>query len=431
MGSCRYALRVNTTQSEIHRQLEAAGASFVSFGPSGAAEAAAPVEIVETFNEYHAEYAAIRKSVGIFDQPQRGVVELTGKDRLEFLHRMITHDTRGLLPGQCRRAFLLSKQGRITADMIVMHEAQRTLIDLDVFQAAEITRELDKYLFSEEVKLRDVSASFHQIALHGPNGFKLIEHLIGIAMPPLEVMQHATVTIDGASGVVYRRDVTGSMGLHLIVPCEAASGVFARMVDAVGGLVPNIDKASSEFRVPSSELKGEESVAGNSASSTRNSELGTRNFRLIPGRGIGWVAFNTARIEAGTPLFHIDFGPDSLPGETGLLDDAVSFTKGCYLGQEIVARMKHLGHPKKIIVGLKCDDDRLPIAGSQVYEADAPGGTIIGGITSSTLSPLLGGSAIALASMKWAKHHVGTIVSVPAEGAHVKATVCALPFVKV
>ncbi len=258
-------------------------------------------------------------------------------------------------------------------------------------------------------------------------------------MTPLEPMQHATVVIDGANGVVYRRDVTGSLGLHLLLPSEAAGGVFARMAEAVGGLVPDVDKARSEFRVPSSELKDTESskfqVPGSKSEAvvplTWNMEHGTWNSPAVRGRGIGWVAFNTARIEAGTPLYHIDFGPDSLPGETGLLEDAVSFTKGCYLGQEIVARMKHLGHPKKIIVGLKCEDDRLPIAGSQIHEADAPGGTIIGGITSSTLPPLLGGSAIALASMKWAKHHVGTIVSTPAEGAFVKATVCALPFVKV
>ena len=407
VGYCqfpRYPFPVNTTQSDIHRLLEIAGASFVPFGPASD-EAAAPVELVETFDEYHAEYAAIRKSVGIFDQPQRGLVEVTGKDRAEFLHRMITHDTRTLAPGQCRRAFLLSKQGRISADMIVLHEAERTLIDLDLFQAGEIVRELDKYLFSEDVKLRDVSEAFHQIALHGPNGVKLIEHLSGVAMPVLEVMRHARVMIDGADCVVYRRDVTGSMGLHVVVPCEAASGVFARMSEAVGGLVPDVSHADPTPHTPHPKP------------------------RLVPGRGIGWLAFNTARIEAGTPLYHIDFGPDSLPGETAQLEDAVSFTKGCYLGQEIVARMKHLGHPKKIIVGLKCEDDRLPIAGSQVYEPDSPGGTIIGGISSSTLSPLLGGKAIALASMKWNKHKEGSVVAVPAEGGYVKATVCPLPFV--
>ncbi len=414
VGSSRYPFPVNTTQSNIHRLLESAGASFVPFGPASADDAIAPVELVETFDEYHAEYAAIRKSVGIFDQPQRGLVEVTGNDRLEFLHRMITNDTRTLLPGppgQCRRAFLLSKQGRITADMIVMQQGERTLIDLDLFQAAQITAELDKYLFSEDVKLRDVSAAWHHIALLGPLGLKLIEHLSGSPSPALEPMQHATVTIDGAECVVYRRDETGSMGLQVIVGSEAASGLFARMIDAVGGLVPDVSHSDPTPHTPHPTPR--------------------LTPRPIPGRGIGWLAYNTARIEAGTPVYHVDFGPDSLPGETGLLEDAVSFTKGCYLGQEIVARMKHLGHPKKIIVGLKCEDDRLPIAGAQVYEPDSPGGTVIGGVSSSTLSPLLGSTAIALAVMKWNKHKEGTIVAVPAEGGYVKATVCALPVVKV
>lgn len=390
---------VNTTLSDIHRFLTASGASFVPFGPAAGDDGAAPppIEVVETFDEFQAEYAAIRKSVGIFDQPQRGLVEVTGKDRAEFLHRMITHDTRTLQPGQARRAFLLSKQGRIMADMIVMQGSDRMLIDLDRFQAGEIAAELDKYLFSEDVKLTDVSDAFHHIALHGPNGFKLVEHLTGSSFEPLEPMRHATLMIGGASCTLYRRDDAGALGLHLIVPIDAALNIFTRMAEAVGGLVPEVGHASDTVIRPP-----------------------------IKGRGIGWLAYNTARIEAGTPLYNIDFGPDSLPGETGQLEDAVSFTKGCYLGQEIVARMKNLGHPKRIIVGLRMEDDRLPIAGSQVYEPDSPGGTIIGGISSSTLSPMLGSTAIALASMKWAKRQPGTQVIVPAEGGYVKATVTEL-----
>ena len=386
---------VNTMTTDIHRFLAEAGASFVPFGPAGDDESApAAIELVETFDEYHAEYAAIRKSVGIFDQPQRGLVEVTGKDRAEFLHRMITHDTRTLEPGQARRAFLLSKQGRIIADMIVLQGSDKMLIDLDRFQASAIVQELDKYLFSEDVKLQDKSDAFHHIALHGPNGLKLISHLAGAALPELEPMRHVVVMIDGAQCTLYRRDDAGSPGLHLIVPVQEALKVFTRMAQAVGGLVPEVGHANENM------------VQG-----------------AIKGRGIGWLAYNTARIEAGTPLYNIDFGPDSLPGETGQLEDAVSFTKGCYLGQEIVARMKHLGHPKRIIVKLRMEDDRLPIAGSQVYEVDAPGGTVIGGISSSTLSPMIGSIAIALASMKWARRTAGTEVLVPAEGGYVKAVV--------
>ncbi len=395
---------VNTMLSDIHRFLAASGAGFVPFGPASDAAAPAAIELVETFDEYHAEYAAIRKSVGIFDQPQRGLVEVTGKDRAEFLHRMITHDTRTLEPGQARRAFLLSKQGRITADMIVLQGDDRMLIDLDRFQAGPIVAELDKYLFSEDVKLTDVGDAFHHIALHGPNGLKLVEHLTGSGVGPLEPMRHVSLKIESAACTIYRRDDAGAMGLHLIVPVEAALNIFTRMAEAVGGLVPDIGHAKDDV-----------------VSDTRHPTPDTRP--LIKGRGIGWLAYNTARIEAGTPLYNIDFGPDSLPGETGQLEDAVSFTKGCYLGQEIVARMKHLGHPRRIIVGLRMEDDRLPIAGSQIYEPDSPGGAVIGAISSSTLSPMLGATAIALASMKWARRQPGTQVIVPAEGGYVKATV--------
>ena len=137
---------------------------------------------------------------------------------------------------------------------------------------------------------------------------------------------------------------------------------------------------------------------------------------------MGWEAFNTARIEAGTPLFHIDFGPDSLPGETGLLTHCVSFTKGCYLGQEIVARMQNLGHPKRIVTGFKAHTNALPVAGTQVLEHaddtthDPAHAKVVGGITSSTAAPLLGGTPVGLAVMKWGHHTPGTHARVAVEG---------------
>ncbi len=307
---------------------------------------------------------------------------------------MLTHDTNSLTPGQGRQAFLLGKTGRIIADMIILHEAQRTLLDLDLFQAATLPAELEKYIFTEDVQLIDRSAAFAYLALHGPAGATLLEALGAAGGAGLQPLQHQEVTIVGRPCVLYRRDETGSPGLHLIVPHDGALEVYEALAKAVGGLTPLVEGGV---------------------------------VRPIRGRGIGWAAYNTARIEAGTPLFHIDFGPDSLPHETGILNETVSFTKGCYLGQEIVARMQNLGHPKRVLVGLKFVDDSMPIAGAQVMEApegisDPQGhpiantGKIIGAITSSTVSPLLGGVAIAFATVKWGMHQPGTMVAVPAEG---------------
>jgi folate-binding protein YgfZ len=141
--------------------------------------------------------------------------------------------------------------------------------------------------------------------------------------------------------------------------------------------------------------------------------------RLLEVEGVkplGWMAFNMARVEAGTPLFLVDFGPDSLPGETGILDQAVSATKGCFRGQEIVARMRDIGHPAKQIVRFAVLTDALPVAGAPV--CDGPGGQTVGAVTSSTPSPLRSGRAVGLAMVKWGFHEIGTCLSVPAEGAN-------------
>ena len=98
-------------------------------------------------------------------------------------------------------------------------------------------------------------------------------------------------------------------------------------------------------------------------------------------------AFNVARIEAGSPLFLVDFGRQALPHETGLLARRVNFKKGCYLGQEVVARMESLGKPKQRLVALRMQQDRLPVSGAEVHEA-RDGGEAVGRVTSSAPAPM-------------------------------------------
>jgi folate-binding protein YgfZ len=118
---------------------------------------------------------------------------------------------------------------------------------------------------------------------------------------------------------------------------------------------------------------------------------------------------------------------ETRPAEAGIVERTVSFTKGCYLGQEIVARMQNLGHPKRVLAGLRMNDERMPTAGAQVMEAGEAGG-VIGAVTSSTISPMLGNIAIAFAVMKWGRHRPGEAVLVPAEGVQRRATVQSLVF---
>jgi folate-binding protein YgfZ len=146
-----------------------------------------------------------------------------------------------------------------------------------------------------------------------------------------------------------------------------------------------------------------------------------------PVRPAGWAVFNAARIESGRPLYGIDFDDTALPAETAQLARALSFTKGCYPGQEVVARMHARQQVAKQIVGLKFADDNLPIAGAPITDDQ---GNTIGGITSSTISPMLSNTAIAIAIAKRPHFAVGTVVNVPAEGAMRKAVVVEMPFLK-
>ena len=372
---------------------ESAGAAFLPYGPSDAG-----VEVVESFGEFEAEYAAIRRGAAVMEMPQRSLVEVTGADRLEFLHRFLTHDTVSLGDGEGRRAFLLSRQGRVEADMVVLQNQDRTLLAIDRFQAAHVTAELNNFLFSEDVQLADHGDRIVHITLHGPQAAALIGAAAtgtdSDGAAALKSLHHCPVEIAAQRCVVYRLDETGESGLHLLVPSAEAPGVYQALADAAGGLVPDV-------------------------------EGGVR--RAIQGRGIGWLAYNTARIEAGTPIFHVDYGPDSLPHETGLLDQAVNFTKGCYVGQEVVARMQNLGHPKRLLVGVRFEDDHLPVAGSPMFEPDESR-KAIGAVTSSTLSPMLGNVAIGFAMVRWGKHQKGTAVAVHADGNVVEGTVQELTF---
>jgi folate-binding protein YgfZ len=357
-------------------------------------QAYADMQIVSTFGQPQAEYAAIRKGVALMDLPQRGILEVSGKDRLPFLNNLLTNQTfdkatkTGMSVATGVYAFLLNaKSGKIITDMNVLERGDRTLLEMDARVIAAVAEALEKYRFAEQLKF-SISESLHEIALHGPQAAALLAEISGKPMAELGLLASATIELFGTTVTLWRDDPTGSPGYHLLIPAESATLVWTHLV--------------SLAETPM--------------------ELGKRKLRPT-----GWAAFNAARIEAGRPLFGIDFDDTILPAETGQMSRAVSFTKGCYPGQEIVARMHARQVVAKQICGLKFADDALPIAGAPVTDDKD---NAIGGITSSTISPMLSNTAIAIAILKRPFFSLGTVVNVPAEGAMRKAVVTELPFVK-
>lgn len=352
---------------ELHEQ---AGALLMPYGP-----AESPVFLVAAIEPVQIEYAVLRRGTGVFDQTHRGQLSVTGTDRMSFLNRMLTQElgatTRKGEPGfgmfAAAPSFWLNRKGRIDADMRVVQLPDRVLLDMDIFAADRARTTLDSYAITEDIAFSDVSTSVHRLGVHGPASAAMLAsvstHRAGTAVGDLTRGQVSVLSIDGAEVIAWRADIAGEIGIELSMPVDAAAGVYAALM--------------------------------------RNSA-----------KAIGWHALNIARIEAGTALYNVDFGPDSLPHECGpeTLNSRVSFTKGCYLGQEIVARMQSLGHPKQRLVGLRCERSEAQAETGSAVLNEA--GETIGAVTSSCESPLLGAAPIAIAMMKWSAAQEGTRVTV-------------------
>ncbi len=399
--------------------------------PTDAAQPPAPsppqILVVQTYAQLELEYASIRKAAALLDMPYRATLLVRGADRLAFLNRMLTQELKNARPGDARRAFWLNRKGRIDADLRVIVREDDIVLDVDVHAAERTRATLSAYVITEDVQIEDQAEQWHRLSLHGPSSLIALSRIATIADqpagPPLALMpDHAvTVQIAGVDVLVDRLDSTGEIGLELLVPASSVLSVYHALLTLA-------HEPASAQRVNAPPLV----------------------------RPIGFAAWNIARLEAGTPVYYLDFGPDSLPGESGVLNDRVSFTKGCYLGQEIVARMNALGHPKQRVVAVRLTDPsteidpaseslsreagaeareipmaRFPSTGSPIYldagtSTDAstptpPASTAalapVGAITSSTLAPLLSRSPIALAMIAWKASQPGTKLRVDCDGA--------------
>ncbi len=360
----------------------------VEWLPYGAEISGEPQEIVATYGLLELEYAAFRRGTAVMDRTDRATLAVTGKDRVEFLNRMVTQELKGMTAGQARSAFWLNRKGRIDADLLLCELPDQLLVDLDVHDATSAVKSLGAFIFAEDVQIVDVSDQWVRVSLHGPGALELLA-AVGAPTDAVRTLnEHGSCVgfdLDGTRAVAARRDQCAAPGIEMWVGSTAATLLFENFIRVQEG-TPHGRRAA---------------------------------------RPAGWYAYNIARIEAGTPLFHVDFGPENLPHETGVLHERVSFKKGCYLGQEVVARMESLGKPKQRLVALRVTDDLLPTAGSPVFERSADGqpGNPVGAVTSSALSPMLGAAPIAFAMVKSAHAVADTVLVAPAEGGRTEVRV--------
>ena len=340
-------------------------------------------QFTDTVSEHH----AVRQSVGIADVSYRGRHRLVGEDRAEFLHRLISNDVESLSAGQGTYALILTHRGKIIADFNVY--VLKDMIGIDT--AAETTEtlfnELDKYIIADDVEISDLTAESGAIAVHGPQSSGLVQSVLGMTdladLPEHHNLFHEADALFNYNAVCARTDTTGEIGYTLYTAAEA--------------VVPLWEKLRRE---------GE-------------------RFNVQP---IGWNALESLRIEAGIPRYGTELTDAVIPLEAELAH-AIDFEKGCYIGQEIVARMKYRGHPNRLLRGIEIDGISASAEsfelchGAQVFNADKE----IGWVTSATFAPTLG-KPIAMAYVRMAFTDAGSRVQIETSEGRVDGTIALLPF---
>jgi folate-binding protein YgfZ len=282
------------------------------------------------------EYEALTRGAGWVDFRGRTRIELSGADAAPFLNSFCTNDIKRLMPGQGCEAFITSVQGKILGHVIVCCEADRLMLETVAGASEKLLPHLDRYIIREQVTLADRSQQWSEFLLAGAATPALLAELCGLVLPEA-IWGSVSGALAGRSVVVQRAD-------------------------------PMLGVPAFLLRTDASDWSGVQHALTESGVTTCSD-----------------ATFDTARIEAGWPIYGRDISEQNLPQEVDRDTTAISFTKGCYLGQETVARIDALGHVNRTLRGLKFVGDTVPDAGTPLSAGDRQ----VAEVTSATFSPRL------------------------------------------
>jgi len=317
------------------------------------------------------EILAVRQSCGLLRADFRSVLRVVGADRSIFLQGMLSNDVAKLAPGQGCLSALLTQQAKLVSDLRVLILAEEIWLDVPALRATVVREALERFIVADDVEFAEADMCQPLVSLEGPQAARVVLAVFGEALDRLDPYGHRPASFDGITVRIAAVTHTGEAGLLVLGPPSHTASVIDKCLAA-----------------------GAEAV--------------------------GSEAIDVLRIEAGIPCFGRDMNDTSLVSEVGL-EGAFSFTKGCYLGQEVVERVAARGQVQKKLVGLICEGDRPPTTGSTLLAADKE----VGLITSAAWSPSLK-VVIALGYVRREHWDVGNMLQIAAGG---RARVAALPFV--
>ena len=363
---------------EVHRSL---GAKFVE---------AHGWEMPAHYGDPVSEHLTVRKGAGIMDASHRGKVRISGRDRTAYLQKILSQDVNKLTPGSGAYSTLLDVKGRMLAYMRIYCDEESFLIDTEPGLAEKIVQTLNHYLFREDVAIEDVTLKYGLVTIQGPRSRELLSRVTGIEISDMAECAHLNPVINDIHCKVVRTTYTGEEGYDIYAPWDDLHPLWLH---------------------------------------TLWRWLTKENENNPPITLFGLDALETLRIEAGTPLYSVDMDEDTIPIEANL-DNAISYDKGCYIGQETISRIKFRGHVNRTFTGFAISDKEvIPVKGDKVYKVIHDIEHPIGVITSGCLSPTLN-RPIALGYIRIEHSEPGEIVFIERGGQRLTTIVTRLPFVK-
>jgi folate-binding protein YgfZ len=314
------------------------------------------------------DYDCLTRAWGFVDFGRRTQIELRGEDRQQFLHNLCTNDILRLRPEQGCEAFVTNVQGKCLGHVLVFAGHQSLVIETSPDQAAGLLSHFDRYLITDDVQLVDHTDDWGELLVAGRSAKGWIERLTG--GDSIEAMcDHRAVQCGGVPAWVRRAPMT--IEPSYLIACKRTDLPAVHKQLHADGAVP-----------------------------------------------CGAAAFHMARIEKGFPWYGWDITEKNLPQEVNRDQAAISFEKGCYLGQETVARIDALGHVNRIAVALRCEPAEVPQVGTPLMVDQQT----VGEMTSAATSPRLS-APVALAYVRRRFAEPGTTLALP----HGTATVVRLP----
>jgi folate-binding protein YgfZ len=299
-------------------------------------------ELPANYGDAQHEYNFARESVALIDKNYRAMLSLAGTDRVRYLNAMLTGNIRDLRASQGNISLLLSPQGRILAEVETLALEDRLLVISHAMIRERLIETFDKFIIMDDVVLEDWTEKFGTLALEGPKAAEILRELCDLDLNSLEDLSHAEKTISGIPCRIVRTSHDEIPGADIICPRENLAALWNLLLDAA---------------------------------------------RKRGGGPAGYDALNVLRLEQGVAWYGVDFDENQIPHQAALENSHISYTKGCYTGQEIVERVRSRGQIQRRRVMLKFFGEAVPRAGEPLFASDAENPAEIGFVTRAVKSP--------------------------------------------